>query len=241
MKPPAKQSPGCLAAIIQLFQGKPKAAPAPLEAPAVETSSEPLPYRLRDDFLSITERSFYHALAQVTQQQVVIFTKIRLADILFVARPDKNLSYFNQVARRHVDFLLCQPKTLKPLAGIELDDSSHQRPERQARDEFVDRAFAAAGLPLVRIPARQAYTASEIAEQVRPYLGTAEPEPVAQPAQQPAQPATPPAASVPAAPPLCPKCGLPMVVRTVAKGQHQGKQFYGCKNFPQCREVRPLS
>jgi ssDNA-binding Zn-finger/Zn-ribbon topoisomerase 1 len=29
-----------------------------------------------------------------------------------------------------------------------------------------------------------------------------------------------------------------MVVRAVAKGQYQGRQFYGCKNYPQCREMK---
>ena len=236
------QPPGCLPAILKLFQGKPKATAAPVEPPVVETTAEPLPYRLRDDFLSVTELSFYHRLAYAIQNQAVIFTKIRLADILFVARPDRSYTYFNRIAARHVDFLLCQPKTLRPLVGIELDDSSHQRPERQARDEFVDRAFAAAGLPLVRMPARQTYMSSDILEQLKPYLDFNEDaEEVAQPAEQPTPPAPPPAPSEPATPPLCPKCGIPMVVRTVAKGPHQGKQFYGCKNYPQCREMKPLN
>lgn len=40
--------------------------------------------------------------------------------------------------------LLCEPKTMKPLLGIELDDASHIRTNHQARDEFVNRVFAAA-------------------------------------------------------------------------------------------------
>ena len=40
--------------------------------------------------------------------------------------------------------------------------------------------------------------------------------------------------------PLCPHCGVPMVLRTAQRGQLQGKQFYGCPNFPRCREVVPL-
>ncbi|RCK75036.1 MAG: hypothetical protein ANABAC_1753 [Anaerolineae bacterium] len=30
-----------------------------------------------------------------------------------------------------------------------------------------------------------------------------------------------------------------MVLRTVTQGEHQGKQFYGCVNYPRCREVKP--
>ena len=41
-------------------------------------------------------------------------------------------------------------------------------------------------------------------------------------------------------PPLCPQCGVPMKLRLARQGQHQGKRFYGCPNFPKCREVIPI-
>ena len=34
--------------------------------------------------------------------------------------------------------------------------------------------------------------------------------------------------------PKCPKCGAPMLQRTIKKGTHQGEQFWGCTNYPQC-------
>ena len=40
-------------------------------------------------------------------------------------------------------------------------------------------------------------------------------------------------------PPICPKCGIPMLLRKVGQGEHKGKQFYGCQNFPRCREMKP--
>lgn len=39
----------------------------------------------------------------------------------------------------------------------------------------------------------------------------------------------------------CPKCGSPMVLRTVARGAAAGKRFWGCSTFPRCRTVQPLS
>ncbi len=35
----------------------------------------------------------------------------------------------------------------------------------------------------------------------------------------------------------CPKCGSPMVMREVKKGQNIGKKFWGCSRFPKCRGV----
>jgi len=37
--------------------------------------------------------------------------------------------------------------------------------------------------------------------------------------------------------PLCPKCGIPMVLRMASQGDYKGKQFYGCRNYPRCREM----
>lgn len=73
--------------------------------------------------------------------------------------------------------------------------------------------------------------------------------PIAAPAMATASPSAPTAQSpVPtsgpavAAPvPRCPVCDVPMVLRTTRHGERQGQQFYGCANFPRCRQTRQLS
>ena len=37
---------------------------------------------------------------------------------------------------------------------------------------------------------------------------------------------------------ICPNCGSDMVLRKAAKGQNQGKDFWGCRRFPSCRGIR---
>jgi len=39
----------------------------------------------------------------------------------------------------------------------------------------------------------------------------------------------------------CPKCGLPMTLRTARQGGNQGKQFWGCTGYPRCKSVRQLA
>lgn len=34
--------------------------------------------------------------------------------------------------------------------------------------------------------------------------------------------------------PKCPKCGKPMLRRTIKRGTHQGQQFWGCSAYPTC-------
>ena len=43
-----------------------------------------------------------------------------------------------------------------------------------------------------------------------------------------------PAESVP---PKCPKCGMAMVLRTAGRATYAGKRFWGCSEFPKCREI----
>lgn len=40
--------------------------------------------------------------------------------------------------------------------------------------------------------------------------------------------------------PSCPKCGKPMLKRMQNKGQMQGRQFWGCSDYPHCTGTRPL-
>lgn len=35
----------------------------------------------------------------------------------------------------------------------------------------------------------------------------------------------------------CPRCSLPMVLRTAGRGRYEGQQFWGCSTYPKCRAV----
>lgn len=37
--------------------------------------------------------------------------------------------------------------------------------------------------------------------------------------------------------PLCPNCGAFMKVRMAKRGDHIGKKFWGCRNYPRCRGI----
>jgi hypothetical protein len=217
---------GCLGMLLKLFG-----------VGGMPTEAGPLPYRLRDDFLSPAEVSFYHVLRQVAGERATVCAKVRLADVFFVARPNENAAARNRIAAKHVDFLLCDPATMRPLAGVELDDESHQRTDRVERDVFVEQVFAAAGLPLVRFPAQRGYALAEVAGRMSVVFGDGahgEHPPTGEPAVSSGQGA---AGNVGqetpnASPPLCPKCGIALVIRTGPRGN-----FCGCSNFPKCRET----
>lgn len=226
------ENPGCLGFLFRLFGGKPE-EPQPGEPKEALT----FPYRLRDDFLSPAEASFCRVLLTALKGEALVCPKVGLSDVFFVTRPHENRAAINRIAQKHVDFLVCDPATLRPLFGIELDDASHARADRQARDELVERVFEAASLPLLRVPVQRAYTLPELSAQVEPLLKGAV-TPLADVRARMVEPQT--VTSGMDAVPLCPKCDVPMVLRTSSRGDQAGQQFYGCPNYPKCRETVPL-
>jgi predicted RNA-binding Zn-ribbon protein involved in translation (DUF1610 family) len=227
----AQQNPGCLAAILRIFGRQPKTSSYTVTDVPADEAVEHSPYRTRDDFLSPAEHSFYLVLKGRIGDTLTICPKVSLADIFFVIRPDENLSAYNRINRKHVDFLICDPITMRPQFAIELDDSSHGRPDRVERDEFVDKIFENACLPLIRIPTQAGYSSDDInailekAFRANPTTdGSTQEQMDSHPADQA---------------PYCPKCGTRMVLRVARSGSQAGKKFYGCPNFPKCRSIVP--
>lgn len=199
---------------------------------ADEAEEEPqFPYHLRDDFLSPAELNFYRVLQTAVSDWALICPKVNLGDLFFASAGErrKNWAFRNKINRKHVDFLLCHPQTVRPLLGIELDDRSHRRSDRRKRDVFVDGVFRAAELPLVRVPVNHSYPVAKLRRFLRQKAAVAAPEEDEVVVEEGET-----------AVPDCPKCGAPMALRTAQRGPNAGNQFWGCSNYPQCRGIRNL-
>lgn len=124
-----------------------------------------LPYQARGHLVTKSELKFYKSLTKAVQDDWEIFAMVRIADLLRVEKGiQQRRKWLNKILAKHIDFVLCDPGSLEPVICIELDDSSHNRPERIERDIFVNRAFEAAALPLLRIPTQPNYRSREIRE-----------------------------------------------------------------------------
>lgn len=131
-------------------------------------------YYLKKSLFTPAERSFLGVLEPNLPPGVRVFGKVRLEDIFGVKagleRGERQAAR-NRINRKHVDFLLVQSTDLAPLAGIELDDSSHEEEDRQQRDAFVDSAFASAGLPLLHVPVQKTYNPAEVRSKLTSLVG----------------------------------------------------------------------
>ncbi len=122
-----------------------------------------LPYTCRKSLLTKTEIRFYKSLQKAVLDDWEVFVMVRIADLIRVEPQTRNYrGWLNKILAKHIDFVLCHPGTLEPVVCIELDDPSHNRPERIERDEFVNHAFESAGLPLIRIETQPQYKSREI-------------------------------------------------------------------------------
>lgn len=130
-------------------------------------------YYLRKSLFTAAERSFLGVLEPMLPSEVRVFAKVRLADIFGVVgglERGARQGAQNRINQKHVDFLIVRTSDLAPLAGIELDDSSHDEEDRQQRDAFVDEVFKSAKLPLLHVPAQKSYAPAEIKSKVEALL-----------------------------------------------------------------------
>lgn len=192
-----------------------------------KTDPQRLPYRLREPFLSTTDLALFHVLNQMVGRRYLICPKVSLNDIFYIVRPNENVHFFNKFFRKHVDFLLCDPKTLSPAFGVEIVRPISKNEARES-DKFIEELFIGAGLPLVHVPSSERYDPSDLISlfqlAVTKIGGTISLR----------------IDSASDSVPQCPACGKMMVLRIHRHGEQSGKKYYGCMDSPRCKGIVPI-
>ncbi len=199
-------------------------------------------YERRDDFFTKAERSFFGVLQQTFEPHYRIFGKVRLADIIKVKSglsQSTRQSMLNKITNKHIDFIVCDSKTLAVICAIELDDSSHQKEDRKHRDDFVDHAFQLAEIPIIHFPVRQAYTLDDIREALKSVLET--PNVIKEEIKSETFPSLEKKdKDHENTPQSCPKCGSSLVLKVAKQGKYKGEEFLACSNYPVCKTIIPM-
>lgn len=236
---PSAKNPGCLPTILRRRRLNKQAL-----AQAVETTSDSeitYPYGVSNRFLTKAEYSFFKVAQKVLGEDFMLCPQVSLSSIFFITDQQQFTPAFNRIARKRVDFIVCDAVTMKILFGIELDDSSHQREDRIERDDFVNRVFQAACLPLVHVKVRESYMTSELEVLFEDVLGLGTKEPAQQKEEETSflpevgvrsvQPEPAPKLKYD----FCPNCGAPFKVRKSIAGPNVGHDFYVCSRYPHCK------
>ena len=126
-------------------------------------------YCRRPFLLSKAEKYFYNILREAFSTHTIL-PKVRLADLIEADRRHPNWqSNFNRIKSKHIDFIICDA-WLCPLLAVELDGSSHQRIDRQERDDLVDQILREAALEIVHVSRQKRYCQSDIRQLLLPKL-----------------------------------------------------------------------
>jgi len=102
--------------------------------------------------LSHQEQILYFRLVKSLPDHIVL-AQVGLSRILGVKKGNNFGEWYNRINRMSADFVLCL-KDSTIVAVIELDDASHEKPERRVADSKKDKALSSAGIRVVRWQAK---------------------------------------------------------------------------------------
>jgi len=161
------------------------------------SENKAFPYEAQRFLFTPAERSFYGVLQSAVSDRYVVFGKVRMGDVLKVLPRlgTKNaIIARSKIQQKHLDFVLCKKDTLEVVCCIELNDRSHERPDRVKRDNFVRAAFKQANVVLVEFQVRSTYNRDVVLEQILSAVAKVkdDPQPTALPVKlEPPSPISP--------------------------------------------------
>jgi very-short-patch-repair endonuclease len=113
------------------------------------------PFYLKPKTMNGSEQAFYINLKKQIGEFYLILSKVRIEDFIGVkhgglTKPER-FGLRNKIKSRHVDFLICDLKTSRPLIAIEIDGASHNSYKGIKRDEMLDKIYKDINLEYVHI------------------------------------------------------------------------------------------
>ena len=138
-----------------------------------ESGQTTFPYQAIPTLFTPAERSFLGVLDQAIDADYRIFGKVRAADVMSVKKGMDRSEWqkaFNRIRSKHFDFVICRASDSSIVLLIELDDKSHQKTQRVNRDHFIEKATAAAGIPLLRVPCQRSYSVQEVSSLIATHI-----------------------------------------------------------------------
>jgi len=113
-------------------------------------------YRKRDRVMNMSEQALFINLEQQLHEKFLVLSKVRIEDFVDTVHEgfdEKEVwGNRNRIKSRHVDFLICDLVTTKPILAIELDGNSHNRLDRRKRDDFINKLYSDIELRVEHIP-----------------------------------------------------------------------------------------
>lgn len=130
------------------------------------TPASTIGFRPRRYLLTRCEADFFRVLWPLLGNRYLISCKVRLADLVTCSASDWAEGKANRISQKHIDFVVSCAHSSRIMLAIELDDRSHERPERKRRDTFLDALLAETGIRFLRVTARSRYDAEALRDEL---------------------------------------------------------------------------
>lgn len=131
-------------------------------------------YKRKNFFLTRAEHECYDSLMAAVGNDYYIFAQVHLPTLVDNKIVGQNwLGAFRHISEKSVDFVLCDKAYISPKLAIELDDKSHERPERQERDKEVERILKDTGIPLLRLENHGRFNPNELVQKIKSKIAEA--------------------------------------------------------------------
>lgn len=128
------------------------------EEPQQNEYVQEYPY-IKKELFTKNEYIFFKILSdKCKEKNLFVFPKVRMEDYLEVTNKRELLKYRGYIKSRHIDYMIYN-ENLDIMAGIELDDRSHEKEKAKETDNFKNNVFITIGVPLFRVRTGTNYTA----------------------------------------------------------------------------------
>ena len=112
-----------------------------------KAEEEHLPFKRKEFLMNIPERKFFEELQNIISDNHVVFPQVLLSSIVKVISSRKDFwKYYNKINRKTIDYVIFEKPYFMPVLAIEYDGRTHDRDDRQERDDFVDNVLNSAGI-----------------------------------------------------------------------------------------------
>lgn len=95
--------------------------------------------------------------------ELYIFSQVQLSQLVTVKKGHDFKQWFNRISRMSADFVVTD-KAMEIVAVIELDDRTHNKPDRIEADKKKDKALTSAGIKVIRWKVSSMPTVAQIKE-----------------------------------------------------------------------------
>ena len=122
-------------------------------------------YYAKPFVMTSRENECFKILNEIFSSKWFVVPQVHLSALLDYRVKGQNWNAaFRHINGKSVDFVLIGKESYRVICAIELDDSTHNKPERKERDVEIERIFNQAKIPLVRISKFEAMTKAELAK-----------------------------------------------------------------------------